>query len=150
MADAFFPYHPLKLRVALGLGALAALALTAWAVWGAVRGGGLSELARAGLSGGLLAAMVTVLLRLRPRAGWGVSVKPTVLVISRPTKGEIEIPWSAVREVRRLGPQRDTLAVMTGEHERVLVPGHLFAAPAQFEAVVRAIEARLPPTPYDA
>lgn len=146
----FFPYHPLRLRLGLGMGTSVCAVLTAWAVWNFARTGELTEMMRAGLSLGLGAAMVYTLVRYRPRAGWGVRLTPTALVVSRPSKGTIEIPWSAVREVRRLGKDRDTLSVWTGEENRVLVPRHLFARRSQFDALVRAVEEHLPQSPFDA
>lgn len=114
------------------------------------RGGGLTELARTGLCAGLVLAMMTVLIKLRPREGWGVKVGPTALLVSRPTQGQLEVPWSSVREVRRVGTQRSTLALILGDDGRVLLPSHLFATRRQFEAVATAIEERLPRPRWDA
>jgi hypothetical protein len=147
MAGSFFPYHTLKLRVALAFGALCALTLGAWALASAVHSEKGLEFARAGICLGLLASMLYVHLKLRPRPGWGVSVEPTRLQVSRPIEGQIEIPWSAVTQVRRGGRGRDTLVVSVGDEKQVLVPSHLFASKAEFERVARAIEERMqPPT----
>jgi hypothetical protein len=59
------------------------------------------------------------------------------------------VPWSAVKELRRLGEKRDTLALWCGDAQRVLVPRHLFATDADFEALAAALEDTLPRR-YDA
>ena len=145
MANDFYPYHPLKLRAALTLGALCSLTLGAWALAAAVKSEGGLEYARAGLCLGLLASMLYVHLKLRPRPGWGVKLEPTRLSVSRPIEGQIEIPWSAVVQVRRNGKARDTLVVFLGDDRRVLVPGHLFATRAEFEKAAQAIEQKMQP-----
>jgi hypothetical protein len=147
MGQDFFPYHPLKIRAALAFGALCALTLGAWALAAAVRSESGLEFARVGICLGLLASMLYVHLKLRPRPGWGVKVEAIRLWVSRPIEGQIEIPWSAVREVRRNGKQRDTLVLFLGDERRVLVPQHLFASRAAFEQAAHAIEERMqPPT----
>ena len=77
-------------------------------------------------------------------------VTPLAVLVSRPRTGLIEVPWGSVKEVRRLGEKRDTLALWLVEEQRVLVPAHLFARRADFEALARAIEERMPPSRYDA
>lgn len=151
MSADFFPYHPLRLRLwLLGL-CLVALALTIWAVAGFAESQAPREILRAGLSLGLCAAMAVAFFRLRPRREWGVRVTPAAVIVSRPRAGNIEVPWSAVKEIRRLGEKRDTLALwLREEHQRVLVPAHLFAKRADFEALAKAIEERMPPPRYDA
>ena len=150
MSGHFFPYDPRRFRLYLWMAVAAALTLTAWAVVGYATGGGLSEMARAGLAAGLLAAMGVTLYRLRPRSGWGVQVGPVTLVVARPMEGRHEVPWSEVREVRRLGKKRELLEVQLSGDRRLLVPGQLFPSRAAFEALVSAIEDKLPPSPYDA
>src|SRR4051812_13361889 len=130
----FFAYHPRRWRLVLSLAAAAALVLTAWALASAVKSGTALEFARAGISGGLVLAMLYIHLKLRPRPEWGVKVTPVVLVVSRPTQGQIEIPWSAVKEVRRSGAERETIVIFVGEDKRVLVSRHLFASKDEFEA----------------
>jgi hypothetical protein len=150
MPGDFFPYHPLRLRLWL-LGAfVVALALTVWAVIGFAQSQAPREILRAGLSLGLAAAMGVGFFRFRPRREWGVRVTPLSVLVSRPRAGLIEVPWSAVKEVRRLGEKRDTLALWLQEEQRVLVPAHLFAKRADFEALAKAIEDRMPPSRYDA
>ena len=146
----FFAYHPLAWRLTLLCSACVSLALTAWAIWGWVHGGGAAEAARTALSLGLLTGIVSVALRLRPRTGWGVVVGPTVLTVARPTQGHIDIPWSAVREIRRLGRSRDKLVLFLSDERRVLVARQLFSKRRDFEALVAAIEDKMPPLPYDA
>ncbi len=146
----FYPYHPLKLRLWVSAGLLVALALTAWALGGAADTNAGREVLRGGMSLGLAAGFAMMLYRLRPREDWGVRLTTRSILVSRARTGTIEVPWETVREVRRLGDRRDTLALWLGERERVLVPAHLFARRADFEALVQRIEERLPPPRYDA
>lgn len=146
----FFAYHPRRWRLVLTLAALTSLVLTAWALAGAVHTGAALEFARAGISAGLTLAMLFIHLRLRPRAEWGVKVTPMALVVSRPTQGQIEIPWSAVKEVRRAGAKRETVVIFVGEDRRVLVSQHLFASREVFEAMASAIDEQRPADKHDA
>jgi hypothetical protein len=150
MPGDFFPYHPLRLRLWLLGAGLVAFALTVWAVVGFAQSQSPREILRAGLSFGLCAAMGVAFFRFRPRKEWGVRVTPLSVLVSRPRSGLIEVPWSTVKEVRRLGEKRDTLALWLQEEQRVLVPAHLFAKRADFEALARAIEERMPPSRFDA
>lgn len=146
----FFAYHPRTWRVLLSLGAAGSLVLTAWAMASAVRSGASLEYARAGISAGLVLAMLTVHHRLRPRPDWGVRVTPLTITVSRPTSGVIEVPWSAVTDVRRAGDKRDTVVLFVGEEKRVLVSQHLFPSKAEFEALAAAIDELRPTPPHDA
>jgi hypothetical protein len=146
----FFAYHPRRWRLVLSFAAFASLVLTAWALAGAVRSGEALEFARAGISAGLVLAMLFIHLRLRPRKDWGVKVSPVSLVVSRPTQGEIEIPWSAVKEVRRAGVKRETLVIFVGEDKRVLVSQHLFPSREVFESLATAIDEQKPVSLHDA
>lgn len=150
MSGDFFPYHPLRLRLWLGGGCLVGTALTVWAVFGFVESQSPREILRAGLSFGLAAALGVAFYRFRPRKAWGVRVTPLAVLVSRPRAGLIEVPWSEVREVRRQGEKRDTLALWLREEGRVLVPAHLFARRADFEALAAAIEERMPASRFDA
>lgn len=150
MSKDFFPYHPLRLRLWLGGGALVGLALTVWAVLGFAESQAPREILRAGLSFGLAAALGVGFFRFRPRDSWGVRVTQLSVLVSRPRAGIIEVPWSSLKEVRRLGDKREILALWLQEDQRVLVPSHLFARRADFEALARAIEDRMPPPRYDA
>lgn len=149
MAREFFPYHPLKLRLGLATGAVLGLALGAGAAAAFVASLHFLDAARAGLALGLAAAMGLTAWRYRPRDGWGVTLTPLSVLVSRPRKGLIEVPWAEVKELRRLGERRDTLALWCGDEQRVLVPRHLFARAADFEALAAALEDRLPRR-YDA
>ena len=150
MSPDFFPYHPLKLRLWLLGACLVALGLTVWAAIGFAQSQEPREILRVGLSLGLAAALAVGCFRFRPKKEWGVKVTPVALFVSRPREGMIEVPWSAVKEVRRLGDKRDTLALWLKEEQRVLVPAHLFARRADFEALAKAIEERMPAPRYDA
>lgn len=140
----FFPYHPLKLRLFLLGGVVLSLALTAWAVWAFVETRVALDLLRAGFSGGLGGAMALTLFRFRPREGWGVRVTNLSVLVSRPRGGLIEVPWDAVKEVKRLGDKRETLALWLEADQRVLVPAHLFAKRETFEALAARIDERRP------
>lgn len=120
------------------------VALTVWAAIGFVGSGEPREVLRAGLSLGLAAAMAVSIYRLRPRDEWGVKVTPLSVLISKPRGGLIELPWSAIKTVRRFGEKRETLALFTGEQDRVLVPRHLFASTRDFELLAHAIDERMP------
>lgn len=150
MARDFFPYNPLRLRLALGGGCLVGLALAAWAVVGFVDAQAPREVLRAGLSLGLAAGLGVGFHRARPREAWGVRVTPLSVLVSRPRRGLIEVPWSEVRELRRLGEKRDVIALWLREEGRVLVPRHLFARRADFEALAAALEERMPASRFDA
>ncbi|MDP1829591.1 MAG: hypothetical protein Q8L48_40365 [Archangium sp.] len=150
MPGDFFPYHPLRLRLWLLGAGLVALGLAIWAIVGFAQSQSPREILRAGLSFGLAAAMGVAFFRFRPRSEWGVRVTPLAVLVSRPRAGLIEVPWSAVKEVRRLGEKRDTIALWLREEQRVLVPAHLFARRADFEALAKAIEDRMPAPRYDA
>lgn len=150
MPGDFFPYHPLRLRLWLLAGCVVSLLLAAWAVVGFTQSQAPREILRAGLSCGLAGALGLGFFRFRPRKEWGVRVTPLSVLVSRPRAGLIEVPWAAVREVRRLGEKRDTLALWLQEEQRVLVPAHLFARRADFEALAHAIEERMPAPHYDA
>src|SRR4051794_11677276 len=121
MTKDFFPYHPLKLRAVLACAVVVCLLLLAWSLSSAVHTREPQEVARAGLCLGLVLAMAYVLTRLAPREGWGVRLSPMVLCVSRPIEGVLEIPWSALKELRRAGTKRDTLMLFVGENRRVLV-----------------------------
>jgi hypothetical protein len=146
----FFPYHPRRFRLWLLAGLVASVALTAWAVSGVTVTDAPGEVLRAGLSMGLAGGFGLWLWRLRPRENWGVRLTPDAALISRPRAGLIEVRWRDVREVRRLGEHRDTLALWLDDTHRVLVPAHLFARREDFEALVRSVEDRLPAPRYDA
>lgn len=146
----FFAYHPRKWRLLLAVGAAGSLVLTAWAMASAVRSGAPLEFARAGISGGLVLAMLTVHLKLRPRPDWGVRVTPVAVTVSRPTTGTIEIPWSAVKDIRRSGEDRETVIIFVGEDKRVMVSRHLFPSKDEFEALAAMIDEQRPSTLHDA
>jgi hypothetical protein len=146
----FFPYHPLKLRAVLVTASVMCVVLLAWALSSAVRTGALIEMARAGLCLGLQLAMAYVLMKLAPREGWGVKLDGTVLKVSRPIAGVLEVPWSSVRELQRGGRGRDTLMLFVSGDRRILVPRHLFGSRELFEELCQAIEKRLPPSHHDA
>jgi hypothetical protein len=149
-AREFFAYHPRRWRIVLTFAAGASLVLTAWALASAVHNGSALEFARAGISAGLVLAMLFIHLKLRPRAEWGVKVTPLALVVSRPTQGQIEIPWSAVKEIRREGSRRERLVIFVGEEKQVLVSQHLFPSRDEFEALASAIDEQRPSTLHDA
>jgi hypothetical protein len=145
----FFAYHPRRWRLVLSFAAGVSLVLTAWALASAVRSGEALEFARAGLSAGLVFAMLFIHLRLRPRSDWGVKVSALSVVVSRPTQGEIEIPWSVVKEIRRAGVKRETLVIFVGEDKRVLVSQHLFPSREVFEALAKEIDEQKPTSLHD-
>ena len=146
----FFPYHPRRFRLWLFAGLVASVALTGWALSGVSETDAPREVLRAGLSLGLVGGFGLWLWRLRPRENWGVRLMPDAVLVSRPRSGVIEVRWSDVRELRRLGEKRDTLALWLDDTHRVLVPAHLFARREDFETLVHRIEDRMPAPRYDA
>lgn len=147
----FFPFNPSRLRLGFLVGAIACVALTTVAFAAAGRGGAQPlELARAGLSFGMLLAFAVVFHKLRPRPEWGVQVTPLGVSIARPfSDAVLEVPWSAVDKVFRQGPKRDSV-VLSGRRGQVSVARHLFESDAAFEALVQALEKHAPQPRYDA
>lgn len=140
---AFFPYHPRGWRLRLAFAMACTVVLLAWAVAGVVASGAVLEVMRVGASVGLLAALFTVWLRLRPRPGWGVTVGPLSLGVSRALGGQTELLWVDVEQARWVDAERRGFVVLASEGEtlrQVLLARHLFPSKDEFEAVVRAIE----------
>jgi hypothetical protein len=79
-----------------------------------------------------------------------VTVTPLSLVVARPLSGQLEVPWSAVKALSRVGEERQTLRLDHHDGERLLLQAHLFASREAFEALIDAIEGQLPPPRYDA
>jgi hypothetical protein len=152
MTAQHFAYHPLRFRLAFLASAVTCAGLSAAALAVGRAQGDVQALARAGVAAGLMAACFYVFVRLRPRAGWGVTVEPLRLVMARPFRGEpLEVPWSAVRMVARTGRRRESaLALFLEEGGRLLVPAHLFPRQADFVAFCEACEQRVPPLRFDA
>lgn len=142
-APSFVPYHPLRWRLlffaAAGLSAL----LIAQALQGARTGTEPLGWVRAAVVGLLMLAMLFVVFRLRPRAGWGVTFSGTAMTVARPFGGELSLPYSAIKDVRRSGKSRDTLVLSTA-NEQVLLPAHLFANKQVFESLVTSVDEHLP------
>ncbi|MDQ3262178.1 MAG: hypothetical protein M3Y59_00745 [Myxococcota bacterium] len=136
----FFPYNPKTARLGFLLGAVACAGLTAWALWGGTRGAETYGLARGGVSAGLMFAFLYALVRLRPRAGWGVEVDRLQIKVSRPmSSNPIEIPRAAVEMIRRDGKRQDTVVLYLSTGQRVVVSQHLFPSPAAFDQAARAL-----------
>ena len=136
---AFFRYAPLRARWALVAASVLAIAVTARALVHAVEQGEPLAYARSGISAGLALAMMAVHHRLRPRGGWGVTIAPLALVVSKPFSGDIAVPWGQVSSVDR---QADGLAVRLPDGSRVLVPRFLFEDTPAFEALSDALLTR--------
>jgi hypothetical protein len=141
----FFPYHPIKLRALLLVATLVGFGLAGWAVVAFLESRVPLDLLRAGFAGGLGAAMALTLFRYRPRDGWGVRITNLSVLVSKPRGGIIEVRWSEVKEVRRIGDKREVLALFLLEaNQRVLVPSHLFSRRALFERLAARIDERRP------
>lgn len=141
--QAFFPYHPRGWRLRLTFAMACTVVLAAWAVAGVVATGALLEVARAGLSLGLLAALFTVWVKLRPRPDWGVTVHPLSLTVSKPLGGRTQVLLADVEEARWLDPEHRVYALRVAEgpqQRQVLLVRQLFGGKAELEAAVRAIE----------
>jgi|SRR5215217_2251229 len=147
----FYAFDPRATRIGLFLGACVLAVLTAWALASARDGGGLQEMARAGVTAGLMFAFLVAIHRLRPRAGWGISLDTRGVRVARPfSSRELELHWGQIDSVRRLGRKGDVLGLFLKEEGRVLVTRHLFARKAVFEELISALEDRLPPSRFDA
>ncbi|WP_342377941.1 hypothetical protein NVS55_01360 [Myxococcus stipitatus] len=147
----FFAFDPRATRIALFLGACVLAVLTAWALANARDGGGVQDMARAGVSAGLMFAFLVALHRLRPRSGWGVTLDARGVRVARPfSSRELDLHWGQIDSVRRLGRKGDVLGLFLKEEGRVLVTRHLFARKAVFDELLAALEDRLPPPRLDA
>ncbi|NVJ26607.1 MULTISPECIES: hypothetical protein [Myxococcus] len=147
----FYAFDPRATRISLFLGACVLAVLTAWALASARDGGGIQEMARAGVTAGLMFAFLVAIHRLRPRAGWGISLDTRGVRVARPfSSRELELHWGQIDSVRRLGKRGNVLGLFLKEEGRVLVTRHLFARKAVFEELISALEDRLPPSRFDA
>jgi len=152
MDPRFFAFNPRPTRIGLFLGACVLAVLTAWALASAQQGGEPYGEARAGLSAGLMFVFLYAFHRLRPRPEWGVTLGPMGLRVARPFSNSkpLELMWTQIASVRRLGRKGDVLALFLQEQGRVLVTRHLFPRKAVFDELVSALEERVPPVRYDA
>lgn len=144
LARGFHPFHPRVMRRWLLGGAIASLGLAAWAVAGLAHGTELLGPARAAACLGLFAALMVTHRRLRPRAGWGVAISASGLRVSRPLRGDTEIPWSAVQGVSRQGRRREALVIALVPVGTIVLHRALFASQAEFLALAEAVEASSP------
>lgn len=142
-SPAFIPYHPLRWRLLFAGGAVLAVILIAQALQNWREGTESLGWVRAAVVALLMGAMLYVVYRLRPRPGWGVTFSGTAMTVARPFGGELSIPYSAIKSVRRIGKQRDTLVVATAE-EQVWVPAHLFANRQVFAKLIATVDDHLP------
>jgi hypothetical protein len=152
MDSRFFAFNPRPTRVALFLGACGLAVLTAWAMADARQAEEPFAEARAGISAGLMFLFLYAFHRLRPRPDWGITLGPLGVHVARPfSKARpMELTWSQIATVRRLGRKGDVLGLFLQEQGRVLVPRHLFPRRAVFEELISALEERLPPPRHDA
>ncbi|HYI02966.1 hypothetical protein [Hyalangium sp.] len=152
MDSRFFAFNPRPTRVALFLGACVLAVLTAWAMAAARQAEEPFAEARAGISAGLMFLFLYAFHRLRPRPDWGITLGPRGVQVARPfSKAKpLELTWSQIATVRRLGRKGDVLGLFLQEKGRVLVPRHLFPRTAVFNELISALEERLPPPRHDA
>jgi len=135
----FHPFHPRAVRLAFLGGALACAAIVVWAGAGAARGLERYGEARAGVAAGLMFAFLFAFFRLRPRAGWGMSVEPLKVSLSRPlTSGAIELAPEEVLRIQR-DPRGKQVALLLRNGQRILLASHLFASRRDFDEAVRAL-----------
>jgi hypothetical protein len=148
--DAFFGFNPRSARVGLALGAVACAILAAWALANARAGTERFGVARGGVAAGLMFAFGYAWVRLRPRAGWGITLTPTVLLVARPFSEEpLRLAWGQISQVRIEGPAGRAILVFTKAGERILIPRHLFASLSDFHGLTQAIQSRLEPVQLD-
>jgi hypothetical protein len=150
--DRFFAFNPRPTRLALVLGACLLAVLTAWAMAAARQSAEPFAEARAGISAGLMFLFLYAFHRLRPRAEWGVTLGPLGVRVARPFSNSkpMELTYTQLSGVRRLGRKGDVLGLFFHEQGRVLVPRHLFPRRAVFDELISALEERLPPPRHDA
>jgi hypothetical protein len=152
MDSRFFDFNPRPTRIALFVGACVLAVLTAWALAAARQATEPFAEARAGITAGLMLVFLYAFHRLRPRPEWGVTLGPMGVRVARPFSNAkpLELMWTQIGAVRRLGRKGDVLGLFFHEQGRVLVPRHLFARKAVFEELISALEERLPPPRHDA
>ena len=152
MDSHFFAFNPRPTRVGLFLGACVLAVLTAWALAAARQATEPFAEARAGLCAALMLVFLYPFHRLRPRPQWGVTLGPLGVSVARPFSNSkpLELMWTQIASVRRLGRQGDMLGLFLHEQGRLLVSRHLFARKAVFEELASALEQRLGPPRYDA
>ena len=152
MDSRFFAFNPRSTRIALFLGACALAVLTAWALAAARQSAEPFAEARGGITAGLMLVFLYAFHRLRPRPEWGITLGPMGVRVARPFSNAkpMELMWSQLSSVRRLGRRGDVLGLFFHEQGRVLVPRHLFARRAVFDELISALEDRLPPPRHDA
>jgi hypothetical protein len=147
----FFGFNPRAARQGLAAGAVACAALAAWALANARAGTEHFGVVRGGIAAGLMFGFGYAVARLRPRAGWGVTLDALELVVARPFSDEpIRLAWSRLSVVRREGSKRKVLVVFLKTGERILIPQHLFPSAAVFEQVAQALSRRAVPPVLDA
>lgn len=152
MDSRFFAFNPRPTRMALFVGACALAVLTAWALAASRQDAEPFAEARAGITAGLMLVFLYAFHRLRPRPEWGVTLGPMGVRVARPFSNAkpMELMWSQIGTVRRLGRKGDVLGLFFHEEGRVLLPRHLFPRKAVFEELISALEERLPPPRHDA
>jgi hypothetical protein len=151
MEPRFFAFNPRSVRRALALGACLLAILSAWALAEARATRAVLSAARAGLTGGLLFTFAFSWHRLRPRPGWGITLSPRGVELSRPLTGSsYQLPWGRISSVRRLGRQGDMLGLFLEEGGQVIVTRHLFPSRTAFGELAAALEERKPPQRFDA
>lgn len=150
--DRFFAFNPRPTRIALVLGACLLAVLTAWAMAAARQAEEPFAEARAGISAGLMLLFLYAFHRLRPRPEWGITLGPMSVRVARPFSNAkpMELTYSQLSGVRRLGRKGDVLGLFFQEQGRVLVTRHLFPRRAVFDELISALEERLPPPRHDA
>jgi hypothetical protein len=151
MEPRFFAFNPRSVRLALAFGACLLTILSAWALAEARASRAILSAARAGVTGGLLLVFVFAWHRLRPRPGWGITLSPRGVQLSRPLTGSsYQLAWGQISSVRRLGRQGDMLGLFLEEGGQVIVTRHLFPSRTAFGELADALEERKPPQRFDA
>ncbi len=151
MAERFFPFDPRGTRQSFFVGALACAALTAWAAAVALKSQDKVAAVRAVACLALFCAFLYGRYRLRPRAGWGVTVGVRGLTVSRPLSGEpLELDWRHVQGARRDRAGGAKLVLLLKPGGELPIGAQLFPSAKAFNDLVDAVAEHLPQPRHDA
>lgn len=148
--SSFFPFDPTRLRLGAFFAAVASAVLSASALASARAAREPQAWVRASVCCALMIGFATLFVRLRSRPGWGVTLGPLGLVISRPLVGETQLAWSQVSLVRRDGERLNRFGVFAKDGTVQWLNVQLFRDRATFDAMAAAVSSQVTPPLTDA